>query len=268
MVHIVELPSTSVPESSLYVATPCYGCLVTHAYTSSILRLQAECMRRGITCFIDFIGNESLVQRARNVLAARFLKRRDDFTHFLFIDADIAFDPETVFRMLEFDKDVTTSIYPKKSIDWNMVSQKLKANADEPVHQMGLDFNINIIGHSTQVVDGFMKVLDAATGFMMMKRSLLEKMAHKFANTLTCENDIPGSRDDIPFYVALFDCILEPLPNGKFRALSEDYSFCRRVQELGGHVYVDVSSVLCHTGNMLLVESIRDKPLNQLNIKA
>ena len=265
MVNIVELPSTSAPEPALYVATPCYGCLVTHAYTSSILRLQAECMRRGITCFIDFIGNESLVQRARNVLTARFLKRKD-FTHFLFIDADIAFDPETVFRMLQFDKDVTTAIYPKKSIDWDMVSKKLKARADEPVHQMGLDFNINIVGHSTQVVDGFMKVLDAATGFMMIKRTLLEKLAKTHTKTLLCENDIPGSRDEIPEYVALFDCILEPLPNGKFRALSEDYSFCRRVQDLGGDVYVDVSSVLCHTGNMLLVESIINKLPNKLNI--
>ena len=249
MVVLTATPKPK-PQHSIYVATPCYGCQVTHAYTASILRLQAECMIRGITIFVDFMGNESLIQRARNMMTARFMKNAE-FTHLLFIDADIAFDPTTVFRMLEFDKDVMASIYPKKSIDWDKVGEKLRAHDTEPVHQMGLDFNINIDAPSAQVKDGFVKVLDAATGFMMIKRHILDTLCRNFPELL-CMNDIPGSREDIPEYVALFDCMLETMPDGCKRPLSEDYSFCRRVQQIQGNVYVDFASTLCHVGNTLL----------------
>ena len=50
------------------------------------------------------IGNESLITRARNTLVQLFMD--GDYTHLLFIDADLAFDPKAVLRMLEFDKDL------------------------------------------------------------------------------------------------------------------------------------------------------------------
>ena len=41
-----------------------------------------------------------------------------DYTHLLFIDAEIAFNPESVFRMLDLDEDVVTGVYPRKQINW------------------------------------------------------------------------------------------------------------------------------------------------------
>jgi hypothetical protein len=39
-----------------------------------------------------------------------------EYTHFLFIDSDIDFKSETIFKMLEKDKDIIAAPYPMKWI--------------------------------------------------------------------------------------------------------------------------------------------------------
>lgn len=221
----------------LFVATPAYGCMVTTSYLMSIVMLRMECAKRNIECLVDFIGNESLITRARNLLVEQFLKT--DSTHLVFIDADISFLPESIFSMIEADKDVMCSIYPKKSYLWNRAT--LPSN--EPMPQRCLDFNINI-AQNTEILNGrYCKVLDAATGFMMIKREAIEKIKKAFVS-LTCKNDVLGY--NIDEYVAMFDCMIDPETR---RYLSEDYAFCRRWQMLGGEIWTDVKNILGHEGS-------------------
>lgn len=236
----------------IYLATPCFGCQMTVAYLSSVLGLQAACAQRGIELMVDFIGNESLVERARNILAARFLVT--DATHLLFIDADIGFRPDAVLRLLDADKDVSTAVYPKKSFDWGKIAQKLREGDKEPVYQMGLDFNINIASARESVQDGFVRVLDSATGFMLIKRGVLERMTAHYKEELHCVNDIMGQT--IKEYVALFACMIDPQSR---RFLSEDYSFCRRYQALGGEIWADLASPLAHIGTNVFSGDLRQR---------
>lgn len=258
-VEIIELPADEPaapavppppPKVKLYLATPCYGCQLNLAFLTSVLNLQAACVQRGYECYVDFIGNESLVERARNILVARFLE--SDATHLLFIDADIGFRAESVFRLVEADKDVATAVYPKKAVDWNLVKAKLAEGSQEPVYQMGLDFNINIANSREPVTNGFVKVLDSATGFMLIKRAVLERMVAHFRDELHCVNDIPGQT--IRDYVAIFACMIDPDTR---RFLSEDYSFCRRYQQLGGEIWVDITTPLAHIGTNIFNGDVR-----------
>lgn len=252
-VEIIELPAPAEARPRLYVATPCFGCQMSVTFLASVLGLQAACAARGYECMVDFIGNESLVERARNILAARFLA--SDATHLLFIDADIGFRPECVFRLLESGKDVVTAVYPKKAQDWALVKQKLAAGVEEPVHQMGLDFNINIASDKEPVdANGFVRVLDSATGFMLIKREVLERMNEHFRRELHCVNDIMGQT--IKEYVALFACLIDEKTR---RFLSEDYSFCRRYQQLGGEIWADLVSPLSHIGTTIFTGDIRQR---------
>ena len=231
----------------LYIATPCYGCTLSTKFLLSLVQLQSECTRRGIECGVDLMGNESLVPRARNILAGRFLNSQA--THLLFIDADIAFAPEAVMRLLDSDKDIVTGVYPRKSYDWGAVQSKLgKGDQAEHACMMGLDYNINVAEQSLQAENGFVKVLDSATGFMMIKRGVLETMAEKYKGSLGCVNDLPGADKDPTYvreYVALFDCMIDPKTR---RYLSEDFAFVRRAQAVGYEVWVDLVSPLCHIG--------------------
>ena len=249
-------PAVQAPKKrGIYVATPCYGCILNVNYLQSLLTLQTACLQRGISCFIDFIGNESLVQRARNILAARFLQSADSNTHLLFIDADIGFDPSLVFRLLDLDKDVVTGIYPKKSIDWAGVQSAI-AKGLSP-RSGGLDFNLNIQGGNAAVDNGFTEVLDSATGFMMISKTALRQMAERYRDTLHCVNDIQGGGDNrVDTYVAVFDCMLDP---DSKRYLSEDYAFCRRWQQMGGKIWADVVTPLVHIGNYVYNGDIRQR---------
>ena len=59
---------------------------------------------------------ESLITRARNLIANEFLRQKS-YTHLLFIDADIGFQPELPWKYLQADKDVVCGIYPVKYLD-------------------------------------------------------------------------------------------------------------------------------------------------------
>lgn len=251
-VEIIELPTAAPPRRpKVYLATPCYGCMMTMPFLASLLTLQAACVQRGIELVVDFIGNESLVERARNILAARFLA--SDATHLFFVDADIAFHPQAFMRLLDADKDVSTAVYPKKAFTWDNVRRKLAAGDSESVVSMGVDYNINIAKAREAVApNGFVPVLDSATGFMLIKRAVLERMAEHYRAELYAVNDIPGqtTRD----YVSLFACMIDPDTK---RFLSEDYSFCRRYQQLGGEIWADIAVPLAHIGTMLYRGDIR-----------
>ena len=229
------------PTKSVFVATPCYGCLCCNGYLASMVGLRQLLAQHKIPSHVELMGNESLIQRARNLLVAKFL--RTDCTHLLFVDADIVFNPQSVLDMLEFDKDIVCGIYCKKSIDWKNVYTSSPLNPNEPLHQRGLDFNLNLMP-SLDVVDGrWCRVLDSATGMMLISRNVVERMYSAF-QSLDVVNDIPGS--DVKQYCAIFDCMIDPCSR---RALSEDYSFCRRWQMLGGEVWADLASPLAHVGS-------------------
>jgi len=240
-------PNTPV----LYCCLPAYACLVTSMFLECAMRLQAECIKRRVPCFIDILGNESLVQRGRNILTKRFLA--SPATHLFFIDADIGFSPESVFRLLDFDRMVVTGCYPKKFLNWANVARKLDTppvpgEPTEPVRSYGLDYNINIKGSTATAQNGFVQVLDSATGFMLIKRAVIERMYDHYKDTLFCVNDIIGDAAAIKDYVAVFDCMIDPATR---RYLSEDYSFCRRWQQMGGEIWVDIVSPLCHVGGYM-----------------
>lgn len=44
----------------------------------------------------------------------------------LFVDSDIAFDPKSVLRLLEFDKDLVSIPYPMKTAQWDVLMEKIQ----------------------------------------------------------------------------------------------------------------------------------------------
>ena len=76
-------------QKHIFVATPMYGGLCYGFYMQSGLKLQTMCRDMNIGLSFSMLFNESLIQRARNLLAANFLK--SEATHMMFIDADINF---------------------------------------------------------------------------------------------------------------------------------------------------------------------------------
>ncbi len=109
----------SAPSRPLvFLATPCFGGLVTQNYMLSVIRLMQHSATAGFDTALALLGHDSLITRSRNTLVAQFLDNRAA-THLMFIDADIGFEPAQIERMLRFDEDVVAGMYPLKVIDWH-----------------------------------------------------------------------------------------------------------------------------------------------------
>src|SRR5216683_1169523 len=96
-------------------------------------------------------------------------------------------------------------------------------------------------------VDGFTRVRFAGTGFLMIRRHVLERMCqHPAYASLRFFNEhsfdaLAGSRNRF----ALFECMIDP-KTGTY--LSEDFAFCKRWTDIGGEIWADLESRLDHVG--------------------
>ena len=148
--------------TKIFIGTPCYGGMITADYFKSCMQLVALAASKKIELQFGTIGNESLITRARNTLVQLFMD--GDYTHLLFIDSDIAFNPEVVIRMLEYNKDVVTGIYPRKTIDWIKVKKRLKENpnmSEDELLAASLQYNLNVKDPNRILLEkGFIEVMD------------------------------------------------------------------------------------------------------------
>jgi len=218
-----------IRKSNIFFATPCYGGQITDQYFLSVFRLTQELIKYNINFRITTLRNESLVPRARNILNAMFLEAKE-CTHLMFIDADIEFEPEAVIRMLAMDKDLITGAYPKKTLPVDYAIN-LKF-ADKEKTQVKVDM-------------GAVEVLDASTGFWLMKREVVERMIEAYPE-LFYLNDSSIDPKFNQYCYSFFDTIHDPDDN---RYLSEDYTFCRRWQKIGGQIWLDPNTKLNHVGS-------------------
>tara|TARA_R110000764_G_scaffold234711_1_gene328745 strand:- start:589 stop:1236 length:648 start_codon:yes stop_codon:yes gene_type:complete len=194
-----------------------------------MFRLTQELIKYNINFRITTLRNESLVPRARNILNAMFLEAKE-CTHLMFIDADIEFEPESIIRMLAMDKDLITGAYPKKTLPVDYAIN-LKF-ADEERTQVKVDM-------------GAVEVLDASTGFWLMKREVVDRMIEGYPE-LFYLNDSSIDPKFNEYCYSFFDTIHDPDDN---RYLSEDYTFCRRWQKIGGQIWLDPNTKLNHVGS-------------------
>jgi hypothetical protein len=238
---------------TLFVSTPCYGGVCLQAYAESMLRLQRTCAQHGIQMMLDTTENESLVHRARNLAVARFMQKTQA-THFLFIDADIHFDPESVVRLIKSGHDVCCAAYPKKCVMWDQVENYVKSGKEgRDLARVASSLVMNFRYQQTQIKDGFAEVLDGPTGFLLIKRDVFKKLEEKYPE-LNCVND--HQNRDLDEYHACFDCMIDP---DSRRYLSEDYAFCRRWQKMGGQIFADCMTVLGHVGNIRFQGSLESR---------
>lgn len=230
----------------LVIGTPCYGRQVTDLYAASLLKLQMACHSRKIRLLVHLLGSEALITRARQNVVAHFLAN-EAATHLLFIDADVGFEPDQVFRLLDFDADVTAAIYPLKRIDWTKVAAMAAANREE-LRSSSLSYVLGIGDMSrVETRDGFARAEYAATGFLMLRRQMLLAMIERYPELRYLHEHRPNDPlDNSPWRYALFNCFVDE--SGTY--LSEDFSFCRRWTEMGGEIWVDLQSRLTHVGTM------------------
>ncbi len=217
-----EQEQSIIKNSKVSFLIPCYGGAVFESFFVSMVRNLVNFCGNKLAFTVETIANESLVTRARNNLIAKGMANADT-THLMFIDADIEFTSQDIFRLIAADKDVIGGLYPKKTY---------------PVKYV-----INPLPGEQQQDKGIQEVKDIGTGFLLIKRDVIEKMFIKYYD-LKYLNNLNLEKKFEPYMYALFDTWL--LQTGEY--LSEDYAFCKRWRDMGGRVYAHNDVKLGHSG--------------------
>lgn len=206
----------------LHIGIPCYGGMVSEPTMTSFLRFTLLAAQVGLQWSLDTMVNESLVTRARNNLMAKMMTN-EKATHFMFIDADIRFQPDSILHMIACDKDVIGGLYPKKALPVNYV-----INLQPQTKVQGDIFTVDTMG----------------TGFLLFKRDVYTKLIAAHPETKYVD-DVGLGKQFEPMMYSIFDCKIDE--RGHY--LSEDWLFCRRWAALGGEIWAHGKVLLNHIGH-------------------
>ena len=207
---------------TVMIAMPCYDSVKVSTMVAVIKVIQ-QLAKSGVAVGINTIKSP-LIHQARNYLTSVFLN--SDFTHLLFLDSDVDFEPEAVVRMLVAKKDVICTPYRVKSmeVDKKMYTVELKKDARmEP-------------GEIIEITAG-------PTGIMLIHRDVFKKIIEKFPDLKIKNPVFPEPGPDHQYYYSFFDFTFE---DGY--STGEDVSFCKLVQKLGFKLYANTASFTKHHG--------------------
>lgn len=238
---------------SILLATPCFGGMANVVFFNSVLRLQRACDARGIPLEVRLTGGDALISRARSRIATEFL-REGRHTHLLFVDADIGFEADHVFRLLESGKPLVGGVYPLKKVFWEKVPDAVRRGATD-LQAASLGYVVRFAPSPTQSVtleDGFGQVAYLATGFMLIARPVLEAVAAAHPELACVLGDINGRPET---GIMFFETMIDPETR---EHLSEDYAFCWRWRGCGGEVWADFQTRMTHVGHTAYTGGLMD----------
>jgi hypothetical protein len=179
--------------TKLFFATPCYGGVCNGIFARCLVDLSHIAAQVGFPLQIYMLFNESLITRARNYSVDEFM--RSDATHFMFVDADVGFNPMDIITLMllqrhdkENDYDIIGGAYPKKTISW----EKIKMAVDKGFADKNPEALANFVGDyvfnpkygNNILISEPCEVLEIGTGFMMVKRSAFELFCDKHPELL------------------------------------------------------------------------------------
>lgn len=206
----------------LFFALPAYDFKVSLKLAISLARFAQQAPAHGIEVNIGSICGCSVVSRARNLLVRDFLET--DCTDLMFIDSDINFEPESIFRLMAWGSD------PKKGI----VAGVPRTRKSEKVYIAKLDQDEEGV---TMNGMGLVRGLRVATAFMLVQRKVFEDLIEKNPEWAYTDHI---TKTDLH---AVFDFKVT-----KEGYMGEDFLFCDRARELGYEVWIDPTIKLGHMG--------------------
>lgn len=197
----------------VFLAVPSYG-PVSGITTFSLFRAHTALNEAGFDVELALLLGDCHVDDARNALVRDFLASTCD--DLVFIDADIGFQETDLIRLLSHDRDVVGGAYPKKC-----------DTESYPVKIGG--------GEVWSDADGLISVEGVGTGFLRIRRNVLETLAADSVEYVTAEN--------LPTRMVFERLVIDGV------RYSGDIAFCVKWRRKGGKVYVDPACYLEHRGD-------------------
>jgi hypothetical protein len=198
-----------------FIAIPTHDGNVKAATCASLMHFAGQ----GSGFEVHFRANDSLLPQARNVLLATFMA--SDCTDLVFVDADVAWQPGMLSRLLSHPVDFVAGAYRYK-------------REPEEYPMQWLPKPMLIADPDT----GLLEVASVPFGFVRLSRSCCERLIEAHKDRTFAVADTPDLKCWCVFDLEYRD--------GQYHG--EDYVFCRRWRELGGKVWLDPLLELTHIG--------------------
>ncbi len=229
------LSAAAADQVRLAIVTPTLG-QVTVGYCRSMIALTHHLTKAGVKHRTTIEAGCTLLAEARSVFVASFLASPIG-THLLMIDGDEEFPPDVVTRLLAADRDAIGVAVPTKGVNLAGVIAAARSGHPQPA-LFAQEFSSAGAGSTLQSLDGVLEVEWLGTGFVLLKRSVLERMV--------------AAHPELMCKTALYPqgplCFLfqQAIENGEI--VGEDISFFRRWRRLGGKCHLLVDATIGHTG--------------------
>jgi hypothetical protein len=204
----------------IFIATPAFDGKTHVQYATSLSDTTSLLTQAGIGYQLCVTTSGSLLAAERNKLISLFMQ--SDCTHILCIDSDLGWPAQAIPAMLLKDVEFIAGLYPTRKIKQFLFRNKTNENG-------------------SLIVDADKKLIKMQcipAGFMLIKRSAIQKMIDKFPELYFS----PKDKAHEPRY-ALFNT---ELIDEEF--WGEDYVFCRRAEEAGIDIWIDPAIQFDHAG--------------------
>ncbi|MFQ5915611.1 MAG: hypothetical protein ACE5JS_20770 [Nitrospinota bacterium] len=205
------------PPVRAFLAIPTYGG-VDPIFVHSLWNSQTALAAAGIPHTLAIFSENCHVDDSRNYLVRAFLE--SDCTDLVFLDSDIGWDGVDIVKLLIVDRDIVGGVYPLKQFPHKF-----------PVK--------NLPGEIWGERDGCVEVEAVPTGFLRIRRRVIEKLAapaDKFKG-----KEEPSERMGIPI---IFE---RTFKDGQ--RYGGDYTFCRKARAAGLKIHTIPEMKFAHSGN-------------------
>lgn len=203
---LLAIPSYDKPDTSL---------------TFALARSREALSEAGIQSALLILEGNCHVDDARNSIVRDFLE--SDCTDLVFIDSDVTWEPKALVQLCQRDVDIVGGVYPYRR----------EGSEAMPVRLMD----------GGKVIDGLREVEGLPTGFMKIRRHVLEAMA----------SERPWYFDKIYPTHLVFN---RSEPDAEHTRWGGDLDFCRRWREMGGRIYADEELRLGHVAKIVIYDSL------------
>lgn len=216
---------------SILLALPCYGGIMAARTAVSLVNLCKEFQNIGIPHEILIVSNQSLIPKGRSDIANYFVNATN-FSHLMWIDSDIVFQPEDVFKLMELQVPHAMATYRHK--------------VQHPKYSFTLQTdNEKIVWNENKTA---CKVLKNVGGFSLIHRDVFEKVkqsgqAKKYIPWTDSRTLVQAEIENSYHYYDI------EISKEDGSILPEDFAFHEKCINAGMDLWLRTDIQLIHNGN-------------------
>lgn len=158
------------------IVTRGHSCHVKTLHT--ILRFNLQCLQAGTVQNEVVFVNDDPYEKSETI--HKFMKSHD---RIFYIDFGIHVDDASMQKVLASNEGYGAVVFPgvKEGINWDSFRKKIKEGSTEPVEQMGLDFDTEVIAKVAE--DLYTVKTSSAKAWVLMTKPVLKSIKDKRTGT-------------------------------------------------------------------------------------